>query len=350
MRTVVGLSSLVCVLHLTCHLLMGQHAPPWHKKRPPLWGKRLCSLQEPTAAPSFFFFPGSLSPACPSSPLLFTHRQLSQFPNAVIPSNILCSCFLLFSCSLAFLPLSLLLVGLFLGWGGRGWGRNREKEKKQVGGGVTFAALWLTTCVSGSLYLHVSHGKEGGGRGWRERKDEHMVLVCWVKFRAGLFVSCDERREIRSRNHLQIWLLPRAVVRLFLETGNVHKCTHKTLFSCTEIYMKTVFSCCMKTHCTFGPLKDIHSDWLKVLWSEHFYFLRIFKLSLARRLFPSVVHTPLLLFHSVRLGHLNCWHRPRHYKACMRTRTRYSAPPSFSSISEVCQPLPTWVGCCPIAL
>ena len=35
-----------------------------------------------------------------------------------------------------------------------------------------------------------------------------MVLVCWVKFRAGLFVSCDERREIRSRNHLQIWLLP----------------------------------------------------------------------------------------------------------------------------------------------
>lgn len=43
----------------------------------------------------FFFFssPGSLSPACPSSPLLFTHRQLSLFPNAVIHSNILCSCF-----------------------------------------------------------------------------------------------------------------------------------------------------------------------------------------------------------------------------------------------------------------
>lgn len=150
----------------------------------------------------------------------------------------------------------------------------REGEKTSGGGGVTFAALWLTTCVSGSLYLHVSHGKEGGGRGWRERKDEHMVLVCWVKFRAGLFVSCDERREIRSRNHLQIWLLPRAVVRLFLETGNVHKCTHKTLFSCTEIYVKTVFSRCMQTHCSFGPLKDTHSDWLKVLWSEHFYFLR----------------------------------------------------------------------------
>lgn len=115
--------------------------------------------------------------------------------------------FLLFSCSLGFLPLSLFLAGLFLGWGGRGWGRNREKEK--WGRGVTFAALWLTTCVSGSLYLHVSHGKEGGGRGWREKKDRHMVLVCWVKFRVGLFVSCDEQREIRPHNHLQIWLLPR---------------------------------------------------------------------------------------------------------------------------------------------
>lgn len=28
MRTVVALSFLVCVLHLTCHLLMGQHGPP----------------------------------------------------------------------------------------------------------------------------------------------------------------------------------------------------------------------------------------------------------------------------------------------------------------------------------
>lgn len=63
----------------------------------------------------FFFFSCSLSPACPSSPLLFTHRQLSQFPNTVIPSNILCSCFLLFSCSSAFLPPSLLLAGFFPG-------------------------------------------------------------------------------------------------------------------------------------------------------------------------------------------------------------------------------------------
>lgn len=31
-----------------------------------------------------YFFLSSLSPLCPSSPLLFTHRQLSQFPNAVI--------------------------------------------------------------------------------------------------------------------------------------------------------------------------------------------------------------------------------------------------------------------------
>lgn len=64
----------------------------------------------------FFFSPtGSLSPACPSSPLLFTHRQLSQFPNTVIPSNILCSCFLLFSCSFSLHPLSLLLRVCFSG-------------------------------------------------------------------------------------------------------------------------------------------------------------------------------------------------------------------------------------------
>lgn len=36
-----------------------------------------------------------------------------------------------------------------------------------------------------SLYLHVSHGKEGGGRD-DERKDEHVVLVC----RAALRPDC----------------------------------------------------------------------------------------------------------------------------------------------------------------
>lgn len=88
------------------------HATYWRANMPPLARqeativrKWLCSLQEPTAALSVFST-ASLSPACPSSPLLFTHRQLSQFPNAVIPSNILCSCFLLFSCNLGSLPLS----------------------------------------------------------------------------------------------------------------------------------------------------------------------------------------------------------------------------------------------------
>lgn len=109
--------------------------PPWHDKRPPLWGNGFAVCRSPQQLCLFFSSPGSLSPACPSSPLLFTHRQLSPFPNAVIPSNILCSCFLLFSCSLAFLPRSLLLAGLFLGWGGRGWGRNREEKKNQWGGG-----------------------------------------------------------------------------------------------------------------------------------------------------------------------------------------------------------------------
>lgn len=189
---------------------MGQHAPPVQQKAT-IVRKWLCSLQETTAALSGFFFllsPGSLSPACPSSPLLFTHRQLSQFPNVVIHSNILCSCFfflLLFSCSSAFLPLSLSPSCGFSPWVRRLRLGVEGREEENPGGleGVTFAALWLTTCVSGSLYLHVSHGKEGGGRGWRERKDKHMVLVCWVKFRVGLFVSCDEQGEI------QIWLIPR---------------------------------------------------------------------------------------------------------------------------------------------
>lgn len=187
---------------------------PLERQEATIVRKWLCSLQEPTAALCVFFSSASLSPACPSSLLLFTHRQLSQFPNAAIPSNILCSWFfflllLLFSCPLGCLPLPLFLGGLFLGWGGRGWGRNREKKKKKGGGwvwGVTFAALWLTTCVSRSLYLHVSHGKEGGGRGRWERKDRHMVLVCWVKSLAGLFVSCNKKREIHSPNHLQIYL------------------------------------------------------------------------------------------------------------------------------------------------
>lgn len=26
-----------------------------------------------------------------------------------------------------------------------------------------------------------------------ERKDKHVVLVCWAQFRAQLFVSCDEQ-------------------------------------------------------------------------------------------------------------------------------------------------------------
>lgn len=77
---------------------------------------------------------------------------------------------LLFSCSSAFLFFSLLcppfLWFLLLGWRGWGWGWNREKIILEE---VTFAALWLTTCVSGSLYLHVSHGKEGSGEGVTER-------------------------------------------------------------------------------------------------------------------------------------------------------------------------------------
>lgn len=36
-----------------------------------------------------------------------------------------------------------------------------------------------------------------------------MVLVCKIALRAGLFVSCDEQKEMHCPNHLLAWLLPR---------------------------------------------------------------------------------------------------------------------------------------------
>lgn len=42
------------------------------------------------------------------------------------------------------------------------------------GGGA--GGLYDSTCVSGSVYLRGSHGKDGGGRD-DERKHEHVVLV-----------------------------------------------------------------------------------------------------------------------------------------------------------------------------
>lgn len=82
---------------------------------------------------------------------------------------------LLFSfccCVVVFLLLSVCVFPSFLwvfllGWRGWGWGWNRERKITLEE--VTFAALWRTTCVSGSLYLHVSHGKAGSGEGVTER-------------------------------------------------------------------------------------------------------------------------------------------------------------------------------------
>lgn len=205
MRTVVALSFLVCVLHLMCHLLMGQHVP-LAQQEATIVRKWLCSLQEPTAALSSFFFFSWLPVASLSLFSFAFHTQaiksVSQCCDPLQHSLFLfffvvVFLFLSFSPSLppcGFVPrVRRLRLGV------------EQREEENPGGveGVTFAALWLTTCVSGPLYLHVSHGKEGGGRGWRERKDKHMVLVCWVKFRVGLFVSCDEQREI------QLWLLSR---------------------------------------------------------------------------------------------------------------------------------------------
>lgn len=91
----------------------------------------------------FLLSPGSLSPACPSSPLLFTHRQLSQFPNVVIHSNILCSwVFFVVFLFLSFSP-SLSPSCGFSPWVRRLRLGVEGREEENPGGleGVTFAAL-----------------------------------------------------------------------------------------------------------------------------------------------------------------------------------------------------------------
>lgn len=71
--------------------------------------------------------------------------------------------------------------------------------------------LWLTTCVSGSLGLHISHGKpvggsvgSGGVEGlWKGRKrwggegkrDKHMVLVWRTEMEQLCFVPCNVQRK-----------------------------------------------------------------------------------------------------------------------------------------------------------
>lgn len=134
MRTVVALSFLVCVLHLICHLLMGQHVP-LAQQEATIVRKWLCSLQEPTAALSFFFFFSWLPVASLSLFSFAFHTQAIKSVSQCcdpLQHSLFLFFLLLFSCSLAFLPLSL-LAGLFLGWGGWGWGWNREKKKIQGG-------------------------------------------------------------------------------------------------------------------------------------------------------------------------------------------------------------------------
>lgn len=186
--------------------------PPWHNKRPLLWGNGFAVCRSPQQLCLFFSFSFfSWLPVASLSLFSFAfHTQaIKSVSQCCDPLQHSLFLFFFFFFLVVFLFLSfspslppscgfvLRVRRLRLGV--------EQREEENPGGveGVTFAALWLTTCVSGPLYLHVSHGKEGGGRGWRERKDKHMVLVCWVKFRVGLFVSCDEQREI------QLWLLPR---------------------------------------------------------------------------------------------------------------------------------------------
>lgn len=140
-----ALSFLVCVLHLTCHLLMGQHSPPGTTRGHHCEEMALQSAGAHSSSVCFFST-ASLSPACPSSPLLFTHRQLSQFPNVVIPSNILCSCFLLFSCSLGFLPLSLCLAGFASRVRRSRLGAEQREEEKRGKGGYICSFMTNHMC------------------------------------------------------------------------------------------------------------------------------------------------------------------------------------------------------------
>lgn len=106
--------------------------------------------------------------------LRFQDTILSHFAFAMNLFSTFSLFFLFCCCVVVFLVLGFsffsppFLWVLLLGWRGWGWGWNREK--KIILEEVTFAALWLTTCVSGSLYLHVSHGKEGRGEGVTERE------------------------------------------------------------------------------------------------------------------------------------------------------------------------------------
>lgn len=192
--------------HATCWLT---NMPPWHDKSPPLWGNGCAVCRSPQQLCLFLFFFLLLPVA---SLFLFSFAFYTQAIKSVSqhcdPLQLSLFLFFVIFLFLSFSP-SLLLAGFFHGWGGWGWGRDKRRKSRGWGGGYIWSFMTNHMCFW-VLYLHVSHGKECGGKGWWERKDKHMVLVCWVKFRVKLFVSCDEQREI------QILLLPRQWLRLFL--------------------------------------------------------------------------------------------------------------------------------------
>lgn len=176
----------------------------------PLWhDKRLCCL--PTAALSLLVStPCSLSPA--SSPLLFTHMTIKSVTQRCDPlQHFVLFFFLVVVVVFLFLCFSPLLPPScgFLSWVSRSRLGAEEREEEGRGGGGYICSFMTNHMCFWVLVFTCFSWKEGGGTGWRERKDEHMVLVCWVKFRLELFVSCDEQRETHSHNYPQIWLLHR---------------------------------------------------------------------------------------------------------------------------------------------
>lgn len=127
-----------CCVHLTCHSPMGQLAPLARQEAIIVrkW------LQPAGATAALWVL--SLLPACPSSPFLFTHSQLSQFPTAVISSNVLCSCFFVFSCSLSSIHLSLFFLRAC--FSGEEVESGGGTERRQTRGGYTRSFMTNHMC------------------------------------------------------------------------------------------------------------------------------------------------------------------------------------------------------------
>lgn len=142
-----------------------------------------------------------LSPARPSSPSLFTHRQLKPFPSAVIHSNILYSCFFVvifpflrfFSPSL-FLSCGFYFSGKEVEAGGGTKGRGEEKRRGWWWGYI--CSFFMSNHMCFWALVFTCHGKKAVEEDDGRRKTCIWFLFVGLNSEPVLFVSCDELREV----------------------------------------------------------------------------------------------------------------------------------------------------------